>query len=218
MSELTYEKKDNENKLETFEWDRTWWSYANDKMTPRALFVGDSITCRYSPFVSDILGDKILVDSLSTSKGLDNPAFMPMIEMVMSQQTNYKFIIFNNGLHGFHLSEEEYGKWYRSRIKELREKLPDVKLLITLTTPTRKEENIAELDGRNNRVMGRNAEAKKVAEEFGIETVDFYSLIIDKPEVYSKDGVHLLEDGYKMLAEKVSGSILKIINSGDYNV
>ncbi|MFA7636765.1 MAG: GDSL-type esterase/lipase family protein [Monoglobales bacterium] len=211
MSKLTYEKTDSDNLLETFEWDRTWWSYANDNKTPRALFVGDSITCRYSPFVSDVVGDKILVDSFSTSKALDNPAFMPMVEMVMSQQSNYKIIVFNNGLHGFHLSEEEYGKWYGKRIKELREKLPEVKLIISLTTPIRKGENVSEIDDRNSRVTGRNAEAKKVAEEFGIETVDLYSLVIDKPEVFSHDGVHFLEAGYKLLAEKMGNTILKKI-------
>lgn len=203
MSEgFTYELGET-RKLETYEWDNLWWEHANDtECKPRILIIGDSISCGYRSLVNRELEGNIYADGLGTSKSLDNEHFQKLIDYVAGQQKNCKLIQFNNGLHGWHLSKEAYKEYYLGFVKYFKEKHADKKLVLALSTPVRKREDLSQLAERNAEVILRNQAVLEIAESEGIIVNDLYSLVIDHPEYHSADGVHLTEEGYTVLAKQ----------------
>lgn len=200
---FTYEFNNINTKLETYEWDNIWWEHANSDTIERVLVIGDSISCGYRGEMNKILEGAVYVDGLGTSKAIDNPCFIKAIDYVLSQQKKGQVILFNNGLHGWHLSEEMYEYHYRKVIDHMKNIYPDKKLIIVLTTPVREKNNIQNYDSvRNKIVIARNAIASKIAEEQKLQVIDLYGLVKDRPEVYGADGIHFVEEGFVLLAEK----------------
>lgn len=107
MSKFTYQKENNED-LEYFEWDSLWFDNAPDRKSDRVLVIGDSISCGYRIPLSKIADGKYFVDGLGTSKAVNNEFFPLLVDYFISQMSNLKVIMVNNGLHGWHLSEDEY--------------------------------------------------------------------------------------------------------------
>ena len=198
---FTYEVE-RERMLETYEWDNIWWEHAEDEEKNRILLVGDSISCGYRGFINKILDKKAFADGIGTSKSLANDSLIALIDYVFVQKKNYKIIQFNNGLHGWHLSADEYEYYYDKTIKHIKEKYPEVKVVIALTTPLRNKEKIDEYDKQNAMVKERNNAAIKVAKKHGLAVNDLYSVIEDFPQYYKNDGVHLNDEGYEKLAQK----------------
>ena len=199
MEQFTYQEKCNGENLEKYEWDNLWWEYANDTEKDRVLIVGDSISCGYRGFVNKQLAGKVYVDGLVTSKAIDNPKLLELIDYVISQQhNNCKMIFFNSGLHGWHLNADEYKENYVKVIKHIINNHPDKKLSLILTTPTR--------DDRIEYIKQRNLAATEIANKEGLEVVDLYATLYGKDELY-EDKVHLIDDGYNMLAQVVTSYI-----------
>ncbi len=198
---FTYEVE-RERMLETYEWDNIWWEHAEDEEKNRILLVGDSISCGYRGFINKILDKKAFADGIGTSKSLANDSLIALIDYVFVQKKNYKIIQFNNGLHGWHLSADEYEYYYDKTIKHIKEKYPEVKVVIALTTPLRNKEKIDEYDKQNAMVKERNNAAIRVAKKHGLAVNDLYSVIEDFPQYYKNDGVHLNDEGYEKLAQK----------------
>ena len=198
---FTYEVE-RERMMETYEWDNIWWEHAEDEEKNRILLVGDSISCGYRGFINKILDKKAFADGIGTSKSLANDSLIALIDYVFVQKKNYKIIQFNNGLHGWHLSADEYEYYYDKTIKHIKEKYPEVKVVIALTTPLRNKEKIDEYDKQNAMVKERNNAAIRVAKKHGLAVNDLYSVIEDFPQYYKNDGVHLNDEGYEKLAQK----------------
>ena len=151
MSDYTYETGETV-KFETYEWDRLWWEHANDTESKnRILIIGDSISCGYRPLVNQEVAD--YVDGIGTSKGLDNTSYITLLNYFMDAFSCYKIIQFNNGLHGWHLSEERYEEYYRRLIAHLVQKCPGAKLVLALTTPVNSGNQKEE---RNEKIRKRN--------------------------------------------------------------
>ena len=106
MTDFTYAFKDRKERLETYEWDNVWWECADDCETPRVLYIGDSISCGTRRFATEATENTILFDGVGTSKAVDNPFFPELIRSFANQQGHRKVILFNNGLHGWHLDDE----------------------------------------------------------------------------------------------------------------
>jgi hypothetical protein len=51
-------------KGEQYEWSNSWWNSVDDHALPRALLVGDSISCGYGPVVDD---------RIANSRGVHDP-------------------------------------------------------------------------------------------------------------------------------------------------
>lgn len=191
-------------KRETYEWDNLWWEHSNDtEGKERILIIGDSISCGYRSIINQELQGKIYADGLGTSKSIDNENLLKVIEYFMMQQENYKLILFNSGLHGWHLSAEEYKENYLTYVKYFKEKHADKKLVLVLTTPVRKNTDLSQLEERNAQVILRNQAVLEIAESEAVPVVDLYSLLIDHPEYCSPDGVHQTQEGYKVLAKEL---------------
>ncbi len=203
MSELTYEYTDLRSRLETFEWDNTWIEHSENENAARLLHIGDSISVGTRGIGTGM--GKVLFDNFGTSRAVDNPYFKGAIHNFAAQLTKRNAVIFNNGLHGWHLDDEtEYAEYYEDMVKFLIEEFKGTPLYIVLTTHVRDEE-------RDLRVKKRNEAATAVANKYGLEIIDLYSASTSDPNFLSGDGVHLTADGYKALAETIIESISKNI-------
>ena len=79
MSEKdTYVFGEQKTKLEQIEWDDLWFQEATDTLSKRVLLIGDSITRACRAMINKRLNPLgVVVDQLATSKGNDNPFFIP---------------------------------------------------------------------------------------------------------------------------------------------
>jgi len=201
MKGFTYEKDNKNEQFETYEWDNTWIEHAEDAKMKRALYIGDSISCATRTLATAKSDEKLLFDGFGTSKGLDNPFFKECIKIFAKQQGQREVILFNNGLHGWHLDDEtEYGYHYEEMVKFLLEEFKNIPLFVVLTTHIADEE-------REKRVTVRNKVAKKIAEKYNLPVIDLYEVSSQKEGLLSQDGVHLTKEGYELLAEKILSEV-----------
>lgn len=203
----TYEKKDNGAKLEKFEWDNTWWEQTGDHIKPRVLYIGDSISGALRRYAQSNSNDEILFDRFGTSKAIDNAYFMDSIHIFGLQEKRRDIIIFNNGLHGWHLSDtEEYGCYYEKMVNFLLEEYPGTPLVLALTTSV--------IGERNERVMTRNKVVQDIAVKYNLPVIDLYSASIEYFDLISSDGVHFTEEGYEKMAVRILDVIRPILYAG----
>lgn len=187
--------------LEDYEWDRTWIEKANDKTAKRVLYIGDSISCGTRTSGNKLSGGEMLFDGYGTSKALDNPYYFESLLAFAKQEPKRDAVVFNNGLHGWHLSEEEYERLYKDFVDKLLNEFTDVPLMIVLTTfPINK-------DYCPDRVVIRNEIARKIAAERGLEVIDLYTVSQENKNSLCDDGVHFVEEGYDVLAKAVMESL-----------
>ena len=211
MSDFTYEKGITGTTLETYEWDNTWWEHAEDPSLPRALIVGDSISCGYRRIVDELLAGKAYADGFGSSKALDNPYFVESVSLFIRQMHSCKAVFFNNGLHGWHLSPTEYETHYRRVLWKLAERFPGKSWVLMLSTPVRVGKGNSALAERNGEVLKRNAVVEKIAADLSFQVLDLYTPLASRPELTSNDGVHLIEEGYRLLAGIVAGKAVEIL-------
>ena len=189
---------------EQFEWSNHWWSNANDLSIPRVLLIGDSISCGYSPVVTKILADKVHVDRLANSRLVSDPTHMKESALFVDEY-DYKVIHFNNGLHGQHASDEEYGQGLRKYVELLLKKSKSAKLIWAASTPITLAEDSTKLDEKKNaQVISRNKIAAEIMDEYKIPINDLYSLVVGNADVRVGDGYHYNEAGSKLLGEQVA--------------
>lgn len=199
---FTYQEENN-NSLEYYEWDNLWVENAPLKSANKLLVIGDSISCGYRRIISKIANEKFFVDGIGTSKTVDNPHFIPLIDYFLPQtSSNISAVLFNNGLHGFHLKSNEYEKYYNLIVEFLIKRLPNSKLFIVTTTPARNNKNLNEYSKNINAILERNLIAEKIAKKHNLPVCNLYNVIKDNKNIYQPDGVHLSDEGYEILAKE----------------
>ena len=193
---------------ESIEWADIWVPEASGTKLPRVLLIGDSITKGYYARVAEKLKDKASVARLATSKSIGDPAFLAEVSLVLSQ---YRFDVvhFNNGLHGWGYSEEEYQKHFPELLATIRKHAPQAKLIWATITPVRDTADLTKLSERTDRVKARNKIAEPIIAREGIAVNDLYNLVKDHPDYWKKDGVHFSEKGVAAEAEQVSQRVLE---------
>jgi len=201
---------------EDTEWSDFWWGHEGDTTKPRVLFIGNSITRGYYPAVSSKLSGTANCDRYASSRSIEDPALFSETRMAMAKY-HHAVIHFNNGLHGWHLTAEQYEKGLRKYVKFLiSNKSKGCRLIYSLTTPYPSKVPGQKLDTlRNQVVMDRNRIACKIMEENDITVIDLYGLMEPELEKYSssKGDVHYNKEGYERLAERISNEIKnQIIN------
>lgn len=197
----TYEYGATGHTLETFEWDRTWIERANRRDARRVLYIGDSIsnaTLREATAATD---KQLLFDGFATSKALDNPYFAPALRLFAAEEGARVAVVFNNGLHGWHLEDTaEYGEHYARMIEFLMEEFRGTPLVLLTSTPVRDAERCA-------RVRARNEVVRALAEKYGLTVVDFYAAVCDREDLLLPDGVHFCAEGYEILAKTLADAL-----------
>ena len=206
VSDFTYEKDNVRCTLETYEWDNVWWEHAADETNPRVLYIGDSISCATRRVATAKSGNTLYFDGFGTSKALDNPYFGESVTCFARQQRRRDVIVFNNGLHGWHLKDEdEYAEHYEKMIRFLLSEFDSTPLVLILTT------HVADPE-RDARVCVRNRIVCELARKYELGTVDFYKITNEKPHLLSSDGVHLSREGYELLANELVECVRETIN------
>ena len=188
--------------LEQYEWDNVWMEHTEDLTSPRWLYIGDSISIPTRVQMNALLNGAARVDGFATSKAADNPFFADAVRLFSAQQVSpVSVVLFNNGLHGWHLNDEtEYPHHYDRLVTELRMIFPKATFIITLTTP------LAD-PAQNKRVLARNRSAAAAAQKHGFPVLDYDPPLSALSVVHSPDGVHLTDDAYRILAETAVTSV-----------
>lgn len=196
---LTFEYRTGGEMLENKEWDRYWIESARDCTTSRIWMIGDSITNGIMETFNDIMDYPYPVDGYVTSKSIDNPYLIPMIELFSRQQRYRNVIIFNNGLHGWHLNDTtDYAAYYEKTVAFLVETYPETPLFLSLCTHLQD----AEMD---KRVVSRNNVIHSVAKKFNLPVIDHYTIVKNNPDLLCRDGVHLTS--YRLLCNEITRNI-----------
>ena len=192
---------------EQFEWDNTWIEHTEDFTSPRLLYIGDSISIPTRSHMNVILRGAARVDGFATSKAADNPYFSDAVRLFATPQVSpLRVVLFNNGLHGWHLSDDaDYPLHYGRLLSELQAVFPDAAFILPLTTP------IADTV-QNERVLARNHAVTAIAKKRGLPLLDYYAALSGLPSFLSSDGVHLQDDAYRLLAETAVAAVDRIID------
>lgn len=193
LSGFTYQSECCGNKLETFEWDNFWIEQATDKETDRIFYIGDSISCGIRRCATELSKGKLLFDNFGTSKALDNPFFQASVELYSRETASAKAILFNNGLHGWHLNDGEYSEYYQRMLDFLIEKFPQIPINLVLTTAVEDRTQC-------NRVIARNEAVKSIAAKYYLPIIDLFEPSVRFQKLQLPDGVHFSEEGYEILA------------------
>ena len=206
MSSYTYEFKDKSGKLEQYEWDNVWWENADKSGVPRVLYIGDSISCATRRIATEVSAETIYFDGIGTSKAVDNPYFKDTVRLFAAQEGEREVVLFNNGLHGWQLDDEgAYRENYEDLVKFLVEEFKESEVILVLTT--------AVTDAvRDARTKVRNRAVSEIAEKYGLEVIDLYSLTDARRDLISSDGVHLLPEGYKILASALVEKVREVLD------
>lgn len=204
MSDFTYQLGDSSVPHETYEWDRTWIEHTENTTLPRVFYIGDSISWGIRPEMQKQVSSEFLIDAVASSKGLDNPFLLPTLDLFFRQVKKPDLLIVNNGLHGWHLSDDaEYPRLLEEFLLALRERL-QIPVAVVLTT------RVADA-GRNERVKARNAAAVAVAKKIGCPVIDLYTPSETYAGLQAGDGVHYSGEGYQRLAEGMADVIRTLL-------
>jgi parallel beta-helix repeat protein len=202
---------------ENIEWLDVWVPGNGVKDQPRVLLIGDSITRGYYGAVENALKGKAIVCRLATSKSLGDPGLLDEVKLVLGQ-AKFDVVHFNNGMHGWGYTEDEYAKAIPDLVAAIRKGAPGAKLVCGLTTPVRVANKLADVDPKTERVKKRNASAVEVMTREKIPVNDLFAILAEKPEWFSNDGVHLNAKGSAALGEQVAAHVLKLIGNVDVPV
>lgn len=195
MTEYTFEINDRMRKYETYEWDNTWIDHPNDNIK-RILYIGDSISCGIRPFATKIADGSAVFDLFGTSRAIDNPYFKDALALFARQEGRRNAVVFNNGLHGFHLDDAtDFKVYYEDMLKFMMDQFKGTPIHIVLSTFIAKKDV--------ERVMARNQSVCELAEKYQLPVIDLYSISKDAQTLLLDDGVHFTEEGYQILAAEV---------------
>ena len=193
---------------ERIEWIDIWVTDADKDDLPRVLFVGDSITRGYFGGVEKHLAGKAYCARLTTSKCVSDPTFNDDLLLLLKQ---YKFsaIHFNNGLHGWGYTEDQYRDGLLRTVAAVKEHSGDAKFIWASTTPMRESSDLQKFSERTDRVKVRNKLAAEIMKQHEVPTNDLFEFVKDHADWQSTDGVHFNANGNEGLAKQVAESVMK---------
>lgn len=190
---------------ESIEWCDIWISHSNETNLPRVLLIGDSITRDYYPGVENHLQGKAYVARLATSRFASDPVLLQEIAVVLDN-TKFDVIHFNNGMHGWQHSEEEYRAAFPKIIETIRTHAPDAKLVWATTTTLKESKSSNSKEASDERIAARNAISMQYIKEQNITVDDLNALVRGHPE-YHRDNVHFNDEGIRLEATQVAARI-----------
>ncbi|NLB56137.1 MAG: SGNH/GDSL hydrolase family protein [Lentisphaerae bacterium] len=193
---------------EYIEWRDIWVTGADDDGTPRALFVGDSITRSYFDHVEEELKGTFLCARMTTSTCVADKVMEKEMALLLD---DYRFTVihFNNGLHGWDYDETSYANGLSRILDYVAGRSPWSRLIWANTTPVRQKDCISAFSPRTDRVRERNRLAHDIAVIRKIPINDLFSCVVDHPEYFSEDGVHFNKAGKSVLGQQVSRMVLQ---------
>lgn len=192
---------------EYIEWCDIRVEAACENPKPRALLIGDSITHSYYPYVQKQIAERYACARIASSKCIADPTFFKELALVL-EEYDFSAIHFNNGLHGWDYNEAMYESGLARAVDMLLAHCGTSDLIWGSTTPIWKSDESKTLDVKTDRVIERNKLAAALVVDRGIRINDLFSAVIDRPELFSKDGIHFLDTGQIVLGRCVAQAIL----------
>jgi hypothetical protein len=199
---------------EEIEW--TWEvrpSHVDPKL-PNVLLVGDSITRNYFPEVQRQFANAANVYLFATSASIGDPRLARQLEEFSSMQNvTFQVVHFNNGMHGWNYSEEEYKGAFPSCLQTLHAIAPGASLIWATITSVKTE---ASPGPTNARIDARNSIALTFIEKAGIPVDDQHELMTHHADRY-EDNVHFNPAGAaiqgQQVAQFVRAALMKVPSS-----
>lgn len=196
---------------EGIEWCDIWISHANESALPRVLLIGDSITRAYYPEVEKRLAGKAYVGRLATSAFLSDPVILQQVAMVLDQ-VKPDVVHFNNGMHGWQHSEEEYRQAFPEFLATIQKHAPHAKLIWAATTPLKDGSKQEPGRASDARIAARNAIALEFVQPKGIAVDDLFTPMVGHPDFHpEKDNVHFNPQGVAQQAGLVAEAVAKVL-------
>src|SRR5215471_3804162 len=170
---------------EKIEWTYTDRPETPDAKLPNLLLVGDSITRAYYKATAEQLKGKANVYYFATSASVGDERLAPQLaEYFRMIGVRFDVVHFNNGMHGWGYTEDEYRKYFPEFVAAVRLGAPGGRLLWATTTPVRKDK----VDGATNaRIDARNAIAAEVIAKDGIPVDDQHELMMRHQDQHFDD-------------------------------
>jgi hypothetical protein len=175
-----------------------------DTKLPNVLLAGDSISRNYYPEVERQLARAATLYLFATSASLGDPRLQHQLSYFDSMEhVQFQVIHFNNGMHGWTYSEEEYKAAFPASLEAIQQIAPGAALIWATTTPVKAESSPGPT---NRRVDQRNAISIAVMSKAGITIDDQHLLVTHHAETY-EDNVHSNSTGATIQGQQVARSV-----------
>ena len=176
------------------EWSQLYFSEATRTDLPRVFLIGDSIVGGEVTLLTRALKGKATIAAYYTSKAVADPAFHRELAAALAE-SRFDLIVFNNGLHGFAYSDEQYRRGLEEALALLLRRT-GAKLLWRNSTPVTVPRKPQEFHPKHNPiVLRRNQIAAEVMAARGIPVIDLYTPMAAHPEYSRGDGYHYTPEG-----------------------
>lgn len=179
-----------QSKPEQIEW--TWEVRPEhvDASLPNVLLEGDSISRNYFPEVTRDLEGIANVYLMASSICVGDPRLSAeLASFAKMEGVRFRVVHFNNGMHGWDYSEEEYKAGFPAYLAAIHHNFPGAALIWATTTPVRREK---EPGPTNARIDARNAIAMNFVHDM---TVDDQHAVMAKHADLYQDDVHFNNEG-----------------------
>ena len=190
---------------EKIEW--TWTDRPEVRVSdlPNLLLVGDSITKAYYPMVMSDLKGVANVYLFATSASSGDPRLPGQLRDYFSiMGILFAVVHFNNGMHGWGYTEQQYSAGLPDMIAALRAGAPRAKLIWASTTPILHDS--IEGEATNARIDVRNRLGSEVMNRNGIPTDDQHELMLKHQDLHDGD-VHFTTAGSTLQGKQVAATI-----------
>jgi hypothetical protein len=176
-----------------------------DPKLPNVLLLGDSISRAYFPQVTKDLAGVANVYLMASSTSIGDPRLSrQMAESSAMEGVHFSVVHFNNGMHGWAYSEEQYKTAFPAFLHAVRKLAGGNGALIwATTTPVRQD---ATGGANNQRVDARNAIATPLAQAAGIPVDDQHALMLQHQDLH-KDPVHFNASGSALQGDQAAATI-----------
>jgi lysophospholipase L1-like esterase len=172
---------------------------------PNVLLVGDSITRAYYPAVAKDLSGAANVYLFATPASSGDPRLPGQLHDYFAMMgVNFDVVHFNNGMHGWGYTEEQYAAGLKGMIAALHKGATKAVLVWASTTPVLHDSTKGEAS--NARIDERNGLAAATMSRERIPVDDQHALMLDHQDLHSDD-VHFSQQGSAMQAVQAAATI-----------
>ena len=193
--------QDHISKPEEVEW--TWEvhpAHVNPKL-PNVLLVGDSITRNYYPEVQKELANEANVYLFVASTSVGDPRLpRELAAFAAMEAVSFRVVHFNNGMHGWTYSEQEYQAAFPAYLRALHKLAPKASFIWASITPVKEDEQPGPT---NARIDARNKIAVSFMSRPAIPLDDQHELMAHHADQY-EDHVHFNPAGSAIQGRQVT--------------
>ncbi|MEM7433796.1 MAG: SGNH/GDSL hydrolase family protein [Myxococcota bacterium] len=172
---------------------------------PNVVFIGDSISRGYYPYVEASLKDIATPHRPPGNHSATWEGLAHLDEWL--EGPSWDVVHFNFGLHDIHRSSlEQYEQNLERIVKRLQQ--TGAKLVFATSTPVL--EGTPRFDGRSSEPYNQVA-LRVMSRAGGVEINDLHALAVAHPEYQRPRDLHFTDEGYAALGEQVAQSIRKTL-------